>query len=394
MNKQSPLTLCLIVKNESKYLKKCVYSVQDIVSKVIIVDTGSDDDTFEIARSLTPHVSRIPFDNDFSKARNYALKYVETPWILFLDADESFDPCDAEMLLECVKNTPDNVWGYDLTRYNFFGTGGWYTSKNLKVFRNSSQISYEGTVSESVTQSIKRGGGKISLAPVLLNHFGHCRGITQRNIKANFYLNLMQAEILENPGNSRLMGYVGMILRTLGRFEEALKTVDKAVEIAPQSSHAHYCKAQVLRSIGDDTKALEHYKLALQFNPEDPTAWNMVGLMHMSLGDYKEAEYAFNKTHQLNPLLIHPHVNIGLLYQAQGDDHKALIHFEKVAQRNSGFLHEDFSTRIECDPYREFYYETIFKYCGLGYHISYCREKIRRKSDVFCHGYVHAEAKL
>lgn len=390
MNNASPLALCLIVKNESEYLEKCIQSSKNVVSQIIIVDTGSTDETINIAKKHTLDVYLHPFDNDFSKARNFALSFVKTPWVLFLDADESFEPADADRLLETVKQAPNHIAGYQLTRYNFFGTGGWYTSKNLKVFRNHPEIRYEGTVSESVTQSIKKSGQTIADAPVLLNHFGHCRNVKQRETKAHFYFKLMREEIEKQPSNSRLMGYMGMILRTLGRFEEALKIASEAVLISPDSPHSHYCKAQVLRSMGKDEDALHHYESAVALNPQDPTAWNMIGLMHLSLKRYEEAEKAFCKTYDLNNLLIHAHVNLGLLYQAQGNDRLALEHFEKVAKRNRGFLHEDFITRIECDPYREFYYETLFKFCGLGYHIAYCREKINRSKDVFQHGYFYA----
>ncbi len=390
MNNLSPLSLCLIVKNESKYLEKCVLSAKDIVSQIIIVDTGSTDDTPEIAKSLTSEYYEIPFSSDFSKARNYALQFVKTPWVLFLDADESFEEIDRDRLLEQVINAPDHVFGYQLTRYNFFGTGGWYTSKNLKVFRNTPEIKYEGTVSESVTQSIRRSGGQIIDADVLLNHYGHCRDVISRNAKSHFYLKLMEDEVANQPSNSRLLGYIAMILRTLGRFEEAIQVADRGLNLTPESPHSNYCKAQVLRSVGKDTEALAYYTKAVEFNPQDPTALNMVGLMNMSLGNYDEAEESFLKTYQLNPLLIHVYVNLGLLCQAKGDFTKALEHFEKVAERNRGFLHDDFHCRFECDPYREFYYETIFKYGGLGYHIAYCRERLKNTQSIYHHGYEYA----
>jgi glycosyltransferase involved in cell wall biosynthesis len=390
MNNSSPLSLCLIVKNESKYLEKCVLSAKDIVSQVIIVDTGSTDNTPEIAKSLTSEYYQIPFSNDFSKARNYALQFVKTPWVLFLDADERFEEIDRDNLLECVQNAPSQVQGYQLTRYNFFGTGGWYTSKNLKVFRNCEEIKYEGTVSESVTQSICRNGGQIVDANVLLNHYGHCRDVVSRDKKAHFYLKLMQDEVALQPSNSRLMGYIAMILRTLGRFDEAIQVANKGLELTPDSPHSHYCKAQVLRSVGKDSDALVHYTKAVELNPNDPTALNMVGLMNMSLGFYDKAEEAFLKTYELNPLLIHVHVNLGLLCQAKGNLEGALEYFERVAERNKDFLHDDFLRRLECDPYREFYYETIFKYCGLGYHIAYCRERLKNNHSVYYHGYEYA----
>lgn len=383
----SLLTLCLIVKNEAKYLKKCVQSVQDIVSNVIIVDTGSTDETPAIARSLANEFYEFPFQDDFSAARNFALQHVKTPWVLFLDADESFETQDANALLPCIKEASSDVWGYQLTRYNFFGTGGWYTSKNLKIFRNQPQIYYEGAVSESVSSSIKRHGGTIVDAPFLLNHYGHCRSIENRNQKAHFYLNLMIDEIKKDPQNSRLMGYCGMILRTLGRFEEGLKIAREGLAITPDSAHSHYCLAQVLRSIGKNQEALTHYQEATTLSPSNPTYSNMVGVLEMTLKKYEEAKRTFLAISEENPLLIHVDVNLGLLHQLMNLDAEAVHYFEKVAARNRGFLHEDMESRLECDPFREFYYETLFKYSGLGYHLAYCKEKIKNERSVFYHGY-------
>lgn len=394
MNNLSPLCLCLIVKNEAKYLNKCVESAQNIVSQIIIVDTGSSDETVKIAKLLTKDFYQIDFKNDFSKARNYALQYVITPWILFLDADESFELTDAINLLNYIEKLPKSVWGCNLTRYNFFGTGGWYTSKNLKVFRNIPVIKYEGSVSESVKCSIKNNGGEITDAPVILNHYGHCRGIESRNNKAHFYFKLMQEEVVQEPNNSRLIGYMGMILRTLGRFDEALKIAQHGIALTPDSPHSHYCLAQVFRSTGRLEEALKHYKIALELKQNDPTILNMIGLMNMSLQFYDEAEGAFLKAYDLNPLLIHIYVNLGLLHQLKGNMENALQYFENVAERNKGFLHEDLISRLECDPYREFYYETIFKYCGLGYHIAYCKEKIKNSVNIFYHGYEYSKARF
>lgn len=383
----SPITLCLIVKNESRYLKRCVASVREIVSYVVIVDTGSSDETSVIARSIADEFYQIPFENDFSKARNFALQHVKTPWVLFLDADESFEGEDAKNLLNCIQEAPSHVWGYQLTRYNFFGTGGWYTSKNLKLFRHLKEVYYEGSVSESVTSSIKEHGGVIVDAPVVLNHYGHCRSVENRNQKAHFYLKLMMSEIEKRPQDSRLMGYCGMILRTLGRFEEAVEMAQKGLKITPSSPHSHYCLAQVLRSVGKPEEALKHYQEATVLSPHNPTYCNMVGVLEMALGRYEQAESTFLEIKTLNPLLIHVDVNLGLLHQAKQNDVLAFQYFEKVAKRNKGFLHEDFQTRMECDPYREFYYETLFKYCGLGYHIAYCKEKIKNSCSVYYHGY-------
>lgn len=82
------LTLNMIVKNEEALLARCLRSVKDFVDHIIIVDTGSTDRTIEIAKSYGAQVEHFEWIDDFSAARNYALSFVQTPWTLWLDADD------------------------------------------------------------------------------------------------------------------------------------------------------------------------------------------------------------------------------------------------------------------------------------------------------------------
>lgn len=79
----------LIVKNESECLAKCLDSVKDFVTEIIIVDTGSDDNTIEIAKKYTDKVFEdYKWDDNFAEARNHALAKATGDWILSIDADE------------------------------------------------------------------------------------------------------------------------------------------------------------------------------------------------------------------------------------------------------------------------------------------------------------------
>jgi glycosyltransferase involved in cell wall biosynthesis len=82
------LTLNMIVKNEAEMLGACLRSVADFVSAMVIVDTGSTDETVAIAKGFGAQVECFAWNNDFSAARNYALSLVRTPWALWLDADD------------------------------------------------------------------------------------------------------------------------------------------------------------------------------------------------------------------------------------------------------------------------------------------------------------------
>src|SRR4051812_11925913 len=92
--KSPTLSLCMIVKNESQWLRQALTSVKDLVDEIIIVDTGSEDSTVEIAKSFGAKIFSIPWENDFSKARNYSLEQATSDWILVLDADEVIEKTD------------------------------------------------------------------------------------------------------------------------------------------------------------------------------------------------------------------------------------------------------------------------------------------------------------
>ncbi len=92
------LTIGMIVKNEEKYLDRCLSAIKPILdnvnSELIITDTGSTDSTIEIARKYTDKVLHFDWINDFSAARNTAFETAKGEWFMFLDADDIFRSCD------------------------------------------------------------------------------------------------------------------------------------------------------------------------------------------------------------------------------------------------------------------------------------------------------------
>ena len=92
------LTIGMIVKNEEKWLDKCLSGIKPILdnvdSELIITDTGSTDKTVEIARKYTDKVLHFDWINDFSAARNFGLEKAQGEWFMMLDADDIFRSCD------------------------------------------------------------------------------------------------------------------------------------------------------------------------------------------------------------------------------------------------------------------------------------------------------------
>ena len=86
------ITLCLIVRDEERFLPGCLASVAGAVGQIVVVDTGSRDRTREIAAAAGAALVDHPWAEDFAAARNAALPYVTGQWILVLDADERLAP--------------------------------------------------------------------------------------------------------------------------------------------------------------------------------------------------------------------------------------------------------------------------------------------------------------
>ncbi len=85
------ISLCMIVKNEERVLNRCLKSIADLMDEIIIVDTGSTDQTKEIARKYTENIYDFEWKDDFSAARNFAFSKATKDYIYSADADEVMD---------------------------------------------------------------------------------------------------------------------------------------------------------------------------------------------------------------------------------------------------------------------------------------------------------------
>ncbi|AZB43221.1 glycosyltransferase family 2 protein [Bacillus sp. FJAT-42376] len=103
------ISLCMIVKNEEDVIGRCLESVKDIVDEIIIVDTGSTDQTKKIVSSFTKKIFDFKWVDDFAKARNFSFKKATKEYILWLDADDIFLEEDQKKLSLLKKNLDPSV---------------------------------------------------------------------------------------------------------------------------------------------------------------------------------------------------------------------------------------------------------------------------------------------
>jgi glycosyltransferase involved in cell wall biosynthesis len=130
------ISLVIITKNEEKYLEGCIRSAL-FADEIVVVDSGSEDRTCDIAKSLGARVFQEPW-RGFGPQKQRAVELASHSWILSLDADERLSPALAEEIQRYLKTEP-NVDGFEMPRLSFhmgrwIRHGGWYPDRQLRVF--------------------------------------------------------------------------------------------------------------------------------------------------------------------------------------------------------------------------------------------------------------------
>lgn len=181
------LSVCMIARDESANMAKALESLSGIADEIIVVDTGSKDETKDIARNFNAKIIDIEWENDFSKARNAGLRSATGDYILCLDADEYIDPRERikfalfKMLLPtsrdmafCTKidtEDEDEEMSVLLRLPKLF-----QPDYPIRIFPAQKEIFFEGSAFESVDKSIMDLGITIKVNEVFkITHIGSDR---------------------------------------------------------------------------------------------------------------------------------------------------------------------------------------------------------------------------
>ena len=157
------ISACWITKNEEKNLAYSVESLGGVADELIVVDTGSTDGTIEIAKSFGARVEYFEWINDFSAARNFAMSLATGDIIIFLDADEWFEPKltnnDRNFIINLFKNNSlVDMLAVFVTSYKGYGSPA-ETSVTTRIYLNKENLRFTGKIHEFVPMS----PGRISL---------------------------------------------------------------------------------------------------------------------------------------------------------------------------------------------------------------------------------------
>jgi len=184
------ISACIIAKDEDEFIEKCIKSVIDIVDEVIVLDTGSKDNTVQIAKESGAKVFYQEWKDNFSHAKNKAIDLACGDWILFLDADEYL--INSQNQKENIRFLAENnkALAYNLTRIE---SEGKQRISLTRMFRKHNKIRFEGMIHEQINPSIEEVCEKENLlvynSSLELEHYGYLNKVIekkethQRNIR-------------------------------------------------------------------------------------------------------------------------------------------------------------------------------------------------------------------
>jgi len=340
----------MIAKNEADFLEECLNSVKDIVDEIIIVDTGSIDNTKEIAKKFNAKIIDHKWNNDFSEARNVSLKHATKDWILALDADETLSKEDLKKIKELIK-TNENA-GYMLIQRTYTNKSDaqkWVTSKDdtykeskpyagwvysgiTRLFRNKEHIRFEYPVHETVMDSIKRNKGKIGTTKIPIHHYGKVRSKKYVEQKSNMYLELGKKKV-EEEGTAKAYNEYGIQSHVLGKLDEAIDAFNKSIELNPQMLSAYVNLGSIYLKQDKFNEAIEILEKGNNINPNNSNLHNNLGIVYEKTNNPK-AIGEFRLSIKLNPNNAEPYWNLARIFASQQNFDEAITLLEKTIKIN------------------------------------------------------------
>ena len=292
------ISVCYIAKNEAQDLPRSLQSVQAAADEIIFVDTGSTDDSVQIAESYGAKIFHFAWCDDFSAPRNYAIERATGDWIIFPDADEYFIAPDT------VRSAVENVARTDadaimVMRININSTNdGMERSRDyaMRAFRRSEHLRYLGQIHEMLT----RDDGKLNLfyADSSLNmyHIGYAndriKGKLERNMK------ILRDSLERDGAQPWHYLYLPSHYFGLGEYKNALDAARKAIAspVKPVGSSSEYYHIAIesLRQLkGSQQEMLALAEAAIAEYPDMPEYYAERGMILCGLGEYDEAYCSF-----------------------------------------------------------------------------------------------------
>ncbi len=272
------LSLVAIAKNEADEIREFLQHHAPLADEMVVLDTGSDDNTPALAREAGARVETFTWCDDFAAARNAALETARGTWVLALDIDERIAPRDFPRVRQAMQGERT---GYLLPQWNYYddprhqewqpvtgrypemegGHTGFFLAYQYRFLPVMDGLRWEGCVHEDLSASLARLGLQNRLLDVPIHHYGYVRG-EQDNARRNaFYGRLVRKKAAANPDDPKAALELAWILIQEGKGREAMPVLEKVAVQAGGLPSVDRARIMLAKMYDEDGRADEALKL-------------------------------------------------------------------------------------------------------------------------------------
>jgi glycosyltransferase involved in cell wall biosynthesis len=329
------ISLCMIVKNEEDVIEGCLSSVCDLVDEIIIVDTGSTDQTKAIARKYTERIYDFVWIDDFAKARNFAFNQASKDYIFWLDADDILKEKDRAKLAALKETLDPNIDSVTMNYHLAFDEFGEVTSslKRNRLVKRSNQFQWVGAVHEYLAV-----WGSILNSDIAVTH-SRIHHENERNLRI-----YEKRLALGEEFSPRDLYYYANELLDHRRFEEAIHYYEKFLATGKGwvEDNISACGklADAFHHLGDQQNELRSSLRSFQFGPPRAEFCCRLGYHFLQQNDIQTSIFWYTVATQLehpkdswglaNPMCSTwlPHLQLCVCYDRLGKYELAFKHNE------------------------------------------------------------------
>lgn len=342
------ISLCMIVKDEAENLPRCLDSVKDCVDEILILDTGSQDETIAIAGSYGATVKSTEWQQDFAAARNQSIAGAQSDWILILDADETLTESGRDLLRqirakESIAGHPiETVLAVNLLRHELHAAQAPY-SEVSRLFRHRQELQfarpYHETVDDSVAQILQsEPHWQVVLWPQpAIAHTGYAADAIAQRDKFARATTLMSAYLEQHPQDAYICNKLGALYVSLGQHERGRTLLERGLAAAPADAatlyELHYHLGLAYRDAGLSAIAIDHYQKAIaQAVPAvlKVGAYVNLGSLYQASRNDKSAIAVYEEAIAAAPDYAVIYFNLGIAKRATGDLKGAVTAYEQA----------------------------------------------------------------
>ncbi|WP_234910604.1 glycosyltransferase family 2 protein [Pectobacterium carotovorum] len=258
----------MIVRNEALHLGNALKAIAKYFDDIVVVDTGSTDDSKNIARKFTDKVYDFEWISDFSAARNYSLQFAKYDWVLVVDADEVINPFDTTFLSELINTPPTQVGTVEILSITDDENAeeSDLIKERISRFFNRKYFEFFGIIHEQICKKDTDDAPDERFnTPLSFMHNGYTKEIIESKNKVSRNITLLQQAINKTRDDAYLHYQLGKSYYLGKDYERAIQSFETALQLQ-KDMHQDYnevlieCYGYCLINTAQYKKALEILK--------------------------------------------------------------------------------------------------------------------------------------